>query len=379
MGLVGAKNNSHTARRSTSTLVRFKPTTLPDVGQALGEKRGMCEMAKGAKYVGLTNYLRGCGLDRLNLTFREISNLGAELPSSAYKWPALWSNGSGGSLSCSWLAVGYVSGSVNLPQEMVEFVYDPVRADAFLDGDGAQASYKPVAATTSSPDIDYYTRQAMEYYALMSGDENSRYRSWEHCYSFFAENRHNPDERTLDLMCLHLAWYLASWGMLRGGSFLLQKDYRVHLPVVRILTGEKAARLYHLPIGELYRGEAVDEIMALSNEIVDAYQQKTKRDELDGGKTASETLVTKILLGTLGCAPAYDRYFKQALRQSGIASGTFGRRSLLQLAEFYRANQEKLEACRKAISANGVEYTPMKVLDMCFWKIGFDSGEEDPG
>ena len=33
-------------------------------------------------------------------------------------------------------------------------------------------------------------------------------------------------------MSLHLAFYLASWGMCRGSSFLLQKDYKVLVPVV---------------------------------------------------------------------------------------------------------------------------------------------------
>lgn len=334
-------------------------------------------MAKGAKYAGLTKYLLGCGGSRLTLTFREISRLGSELPPSAYRWPALWSNGSRGSLSYSWLMAGYVAGSVHLPQQTVEFVHDPGRAKEFLAADCILDRDETPEPRVADLDISYYIGQAMEYFATMAGDENSRYRSWEHCYSFFAENRHNPGERTLDLMCLHLSWYLASWGMLRGGAFLLQKDYRVHLPVATLLTGERAARLYRLSIDELCRGETVDEIMALSDEIVDAYRQKTRLDNLDGGKTASETLVTKILLGTLGCAPAYDRYFKQALRQSGIASGTFGRRSLLQLAEFYRANREEFEACRKAMSANRVEYTPMKVLDMCFWQIGFDSDEEN--
>lgn len=163
--------------------------------------------------------------------------------------------------------------------------------------------------------------------------------------------------------------------MLRGGAFLLQTDYKVHLPVVKLLTDARTAHLYDLTIDELCRMDTVDEIMALSDEIVAAYRQKTRQDDPDGGKIASETLITKTLLGTLGCAPAYDRYFKQALRQSGIASGTFGRRALLQLAEFYRTNQGELEVRREKMSANGIEYTPMKVLDMCLWQVGFEKDQ----
>jgi hypothetical protein len=39
------------------------------------------------------------------------------------------------------------------------------------------------------------------------------------------------------LACLHLSFYLASWGLYRGSSFLLWKDYLVHHDMVnRILS-----------------------------------------------------------------------------------------------------------------------------------------------
>lgn len=345
-------------------------------------------MAKGAKYAGLTNYLKGCGQRIVTLSFQEIIRLGAELPQSAYKWPALWSNSSGGSLSYGWLLAGYFSQSVDLRQQTVEFVYDPKKANQCLGTSSVQdcgepvaqmttgqVKYEPALPLTPAQDIEYYIRHVKDYFGTMSEDEHSRYLSWEHCHAFFVKNRHAPDEETLDLLCLHLAWYLASWGMLRGGAFLLQKDYKVHMPVVRLLTSERIGHLYNLSIDALCRMDTIDEIMALSDEIVAAYRKKTRQDGLGKGKTASATLVTKILLGTLGCTPAYDRYFRQALIQSGIASGTFGRTSLLQLAKFYRANRGEFEACRKEMSSNGIEYTPMKVLDMCFWQIGFMGGK----
>ncbi len=43
------------------------------------------------------------------------------------------------------------------------------------------------------------------------------------------------DEETIDMLALHLGFYLASWGMYRGSSFLLQKDYKVHVPIVKII------------------------------------------------------------------------------------------------------------------------------------------------
>lgn len=68
-----------------------------------------------------------------------------------------------------------------------------------------------------------------KYHELSKLDKHHRFKSWEHCYGFFSTNhRLLNDNSIFDHGCLQLAFYLASWGMLRGGAFLLQKDYRVH-------------------------------------------------------------------------------------------------------------------------------------------------------
>ena len=50
-------------------------------------------------------------------------------------------------------------------------------------------------------------------------------------FTFYGRSKEN--DVNLDYLSLQLAFYLASWGMYRGSSFLIQKDYRVHIPVVR--------------------------------------------------------------------------------------------------------------------------------------------------
>lgn len=78
--------------------------------------------------------------------------------------------------------------------------------------------------------VDIMIRSATNFYHEAKRDENGRYRSWEHCYSNFYHAR-GKDNADLDYLSLQLAFYLASWGMYRGSSFLLQKDYKVHIPV----------------------------------------------------------------------------------------------------------------------------------------------------
>lgn len=77
--------------------------------------------------------------------------------------------------------------------------------------------------------VDLIIKSSTEFYNDLKVDENGRYRSWEHCYSHFIKAR-GSQEIDYDYLSLQLAFYLASWGMYRGSSFLLQKDYKVHIP-----------------------------------------------------------------------------------------------------------------------------------------------------
>ena len=86
----------------------------------------------------------------------------------------------------------------------------------------------------------------------------------------------------------------------------------------------------------------------------------------------SDTLVTKILMGTLGCVPAYDRYFIAGVKSRKAAAGSFSMKSVLQLADFYERNRERLERARGDMEVSGMPYPQMKLLDMGFWQLGFE-------
>ena len=79
--------------------------------------------------------------------------------------------------------------------------------------------------------INLFFKAIESYVAQINSDPNDRLRSWEHCYKSFHDARgcKTADQDYLSLM---LAFYLASWGMYRGSSFLLQKDYKIHRPVL---------------------------------------------------------------------------------------------------------------------------------------------------
>ena len=86
----------------------------------------------------------------------------------------------------------------------------------------------------------------------------------------------------------------------------------------------------------------------------------------------STTLITKILMGTFGCVPAYDRYFIDGIKDQKVTTGNYNIKSLLGLVDFYEDNRTRLEKTRKALKVYDLPYPQMKLLDMGFWQIGFE-------
>lgn len=87
----------------------------------------------------------------------------------------------------------------------------------------------------------------------------------------------------------------------------------------------------------------------------------------------SPVLNTKILMGTLGCVPAYDRFFVDGIKKHKVTTGEYSRESVLRLVDFYEAHNDHLEEVRRGFECDGLIYPQMKLLDMGFWQIGFET------
>ena len=221
--------------------------------------------------------------------------------------------------------------------------------------------------------VDLILESSVKFYDTLKKDENGRYRSWEHCYSNFINARDNKNAEW-DYLSLQVAFYLASWGMYRGSSFLLQKDYKTHIPVVKELLKEEYDPLAGIDCVELKREEN-QRLLENINAFLDEYYSNI-RDEVKNIRMRnqlSSTLITKILMGTLGCVPAYDRYFISGIKKQKVASGNYNMKSIIQLVDFYESNIVELENIRKDMKVNGMAYPQMKIIDMAFWQIGLDS------
>jgi hypothetical protein len=208
-------------------------------------------------------------------------------------------------------------------------------------------------------DIDTNVRKFLD-----GRNANERYASFDYCFNYFQSFREAANVSLLasfdniQLSCLHLGFYLASWGMFRGSTELLQKSARYLIPTV-----EAIART----------DPSVWEIDA------DRYTEPNIRHILEVAGTIravqpgmSDTLLTKIMLGVFGCVPAFDVNFRRACKPEGLVA-TFGARALRRIGSFYQDNTAVIEAHRlptlNFTSGGGTQrrYTRAKIIDMaCF-------------
>ena len=218
--------------------------------------------------------------------------------------------------------------------------------------------------------IDELINAAQTFYDDARANENGRSRSWEHCYRVFRDARTAPSP-DYDYLSLHLAFYLASWGMYRGSSFLLQKDYKVLSPVVEEVLKPEYDCLFGIACADLREPEVQARLTNVYDNIAEYF--RPIRNEVVGREVASSVspvLITKILMGTLGCVPAYDRFFQDGVATYKVTTQEYSLESVRKLAKFYEAHNDRLEEARRGMRTEDLVYPQMKLLDMGFWQVG---------
>jgi len=226
---------------------------------------------------------------------------------------------------------------------------------------------------------DQIKNEILAFYNSLAADPNHRYRSWEHCYGYFRQYASFRTETDHDVASLHLAFYLASWGMYRGSSALLWKDYKIHRFAISKLLEPKYKSLWHLdPRDSNCDGDITELIVSLSEDLKQIYREHFKT--VKGKKKdrqPSQILITKILLGTVGCTPACDRFFIKGFRNLPDSTSTFGIKFLCRVFHFYREHATEFLEAQRVISQRGnIDYPVMKLIDMYFWNLGNPESKE---
>lgn len=203
------------------------------------------------------------------------------------------------------------------------------------------------------------------YLGNLFSEKYHRYKSWDNCYLAF------QTDKSTKMHALELAFYLASWGMYRGSSGLLQKSHEIHEGAIEILFNKESKELRCDIHREISR-EHIQGILDLKAKLSSYYQNitYTKDDNIERTITPTDTLITKIMLGTLGCTPAFDRYFLDGLEVLKLPFKTFKHDSLNGLFNFIDAID--IKAAQRHVDSKLQTYYPtMKILDIYFWQLGF--------
>ena len=190
-----------------------------------------------------------------------------------------------------------------------------------------------------------------------------RYASFDYCFNYFQgfKDKKELAQNNIQNSCLHLGFYLASWGMFHN-SFLLQKSIKFYEPLIKYIASEKCG-VWDIDADE-YTDTNIEKLIKCGENI---------KDKL-GNNRVTDTLVTKIMLGVFGNVPAFDSYFR-----SGSNLGTFNKHSLKEISHFYKSYSEIISDEASKIKTfeyhSGKEssrlYTRAKIIDMIFFIEGY--------
>ena len=215
----------------------------------------------------------------------------------------------------------------------------------------------------------YDIESVIEVYKSKSKPED-RYTSFDYCYNYF---RTTSDlNQDVEKSCLVLGFYLASWGMYRGSSFLLQHSVKHFQQIIEYINIQDKT-VWEIDVDN-YTKENMETIIKI-------YQDIKKLLILKGN--ADLTLVTKVLLGVFGFIPAFDSYFCDTFRILSNEKCGFRRvneKSLSFIRDFYLDNKNSIDnlsakTFTKDFITEGktiINYPKAKIIDM----YGFITSQE---
>lgn len=138
--------------------------------------------------------------------------------------------------------------------------------------------------------------------------------------------------------------------MYRGSGFLLQYAYTDHLGVIDELVAPQFSSLWQHEFGPTENGIKLVPTIERAITIREAYRPFAPVSE---AQQASDTLVTKVLLGTFGCLPACDRYFIAGFKSAGLKYSSLDAAFIEGLLCFCAEHLMELRAEQDAIERAG--------------------------
>jgi hypothetical protein len=197
---------------------------------------------------------------------------------------------------------------------------------------------------------------------------DERYASFDYCFNYFQSCREQDriesicSPECIQQSCLQLGFYLASWGMLRGSTILLNKSARFYIRILEAIA-RCDERLWKIDVP--YSDEDIQLLLRAGETFCEALDNK-----------ASDTLVTKIMLGVFGNVPAFDDFVKTGFGIKHFKNALDGA-CLKRVTAFYEQNKAEIDGYRpiytfdfRAGQDTQRRYTKAKLVDMVGWIEG---------
>lgn len=248
----------------------------------------------------------------------------------------------------------------------------------------------------------HYFESAVKHFYESNTPYETRYNSWVNCYDYFRNNIKGKTTLTpqeIDNACVQLGFYMASWGMYRGSSFLLQNDYTIYRDIIPKLIDPQYQILWDLDTSidnlpnvtlplpttvtnfeDVFSAKLASLIVDIRNILApykDYYVHKSWYTNSATIPEVSKTLVTKLILGTIGCYPALDRYFGNAIGTVANDLKPDQIKCVIRLSYLIKKGllstpQSIFANCDNVGSISLSDYPVMKLIDMYYFTFGME-------
>ncbi|WP_182417263.1 hypothetical protein [Bartonella sp. HY038] len=235
---------------------------------------------------------------------------------------------------------------------------------------------------------DNYIINSIQRYKNELSLNSDRAHSFDYCFNYFKRNCNTSRYSfadNMELSSLHLGFYLASWGMYRGSSYLLQNSLSIYEKVIEYFDVLKKnhLELNHLSPWDIdvssYNEDSIKFLLNLHKNIKECLKINTKEP--------SDILITKIMLGVFGNVPAYDAYFKKTFKliskdlNYDCAFTSFNSKSLKVIKKFYDKHKQSIDTIAQTYTTvdfsskkkTDINYTKAKTIDMFGFMCSFQN------
>lgn len=146
----------------------------------------------------------------------------------------------------------------------------------------------------------------------------------------------------------------------------------MHRGVVAVIADSRYDTLWNTDFGE---GESDFQLIPEVEGLIEAIRE-SYRSLFPSGQSGqpTDTLVTKVLLGTFGCLPACDRYFVDGFKRKGFKYSRLNVQFIGRVLQFCQEHLDYLRQEQIRIERlSHLRYPLMKLVDMYFWQIGYEN------